>query len=308
MTKYTTLIHGIKVAYQEWGRSNPRKVIALHGWLDNSNTFNYLGPYLAERGYHVVAIDNVGHGHSDHLGVGGSYTMSVILVSAVRQVMDALEWKQSHLVGHSMGANVGLMYTASHQDRIDKLVMLEGIGPLVKPADQTPKYVRTAIDTEFIIAKKSSKSKWYPTFREAIEARLTAVKAYPGEQFICRGSVSAIVARAVRFEDNREEDPVNESDGPVQFRHDPKLLYPSPVYHTIEQAKAYLEAVTCKTQIILGEKGFPTKSYPEFEERMKILADKGILSLEVLPGSHHLHLDEEHAPKTAETVYNFLKE
>lgn len=238
------MVDGIKVAYQEWGRSNPKRVLALHGWLDNSNTFNYLGPYLADRGFHVVAMDHVGHGHSDHLGIGGSYTMSVKLVSAVRQIMDSLEWDKSHLVGHSMGANLGLMYAASHQERIDKFVMIEGIGPLVKPAEDTATFLRHAIDTEFLIAKKSTRSKWYNTFGDAIEARLTAVKAYPGEQFICRGSVSAIVARAVRFPDNREEDPTQETDGPVQFRHDIKLLYPSPIYHTLDQVIIILSICT----------------------------------------------------------------
>lgn len=56
-----TLFDGVKLAYQEWGhRSCTQKILALHGWLDNSNTFQYLGPYLGERGYHVVALDFVG--------------------------------------------------------------------------------------------------------------------------------------------------------------------------------------------------------------------------------------------------------
>ena len=56
-----TLLDGVKIAYQEWGlHSSASKVFALHGWLDNSNSFNYLGQYLGERGHHVVAIDFAG--------------------------------------------------------------------------------------------------------------------------------------------------------------------------------------------------------------------------------------------------------
>jgi pimeloyl-ACP methyl ester carboxylesterase len=41
---------GLRVAYQAWGQGNPVKVLCLHGWLDNSNSFNVLAPFLAQKG------------------------------------------------------------------------------------------------------------------------------------------------------------------------------------------------------------------------------------------------------------------
>jgi pimeloyl-ACP methyl ester carboxylesterase len=38
---------GLRVAYQVWGEGNPIKVLCLHGWLDNSNSFNVLAPFLS---------------------------------------------------------------------------------------------------------------------------------------------------------------------------------------------------------------------------------------------------------------------
>ena len=67
------LLDGMSVAFQEWGKGSTKKLIASHGWLDNSNTHIYLGPYLASKGYHVVAIDWIGHGHSSHLPKGSPY-------------------------------------------------------------------------------------------------------------------------------------------------------------------------------------------------------------------------------------------
>jgi pimeloyl-ACP methyl ester carboxylesterase len=61
---------GLKVAYQVWGEGNPVKVLCLHGWLDNSNSFNVLAPYLVEKGrgqFEVVAVDHVGHGYATSL-------------------------------------------------------------------------------------------------------------------------------------------------------------------------------------------------------------------------------------------------
>lgn len=43
------------------------------GWMDNSNTHSILGPYLASQGFHVIAIDWIGHGHSSHLPNGAPY-------------------------------------------------------------------------------------------------------------------------------------------------------------------------------------------------------------------------------------------
>lgn len=61
MTKNLTLLDGMRIAYQEWGNHfSQKKILALHGWLDNSNSFKYLGPFLAENGYHVIAIDHAG--------------------------------------------------------------------------------------------------------------------------------------------------------------------------------------------------------------------------------------------------------
>jgi pimeloyl-ACP methyl ester carboxylesterase len=99
--KCVQLLDGMKVAYQEWGNQNLRKVIALHGWLDNSNTFKYLGPYLADRGFHVVAVDCIGHGKSGHLGTGAFYTMPKH-VSVVREVVENMGWSKNYMLGHSM--------------------------------------------------------------------------------------------------------------------------------------------------------------------------------------------------------------
>lgn len=68
------LLDNTNIAFQEWGNTlSPKKILATHGWLDNSNTHSYLGPYLANLGYHVVAIDYCGHGLSSHFNKGVNY-------------------------------------------------------------------------------------------------------------------------------------------------------------------------------------------------------------------------------------------
>ena len=47
-----------------WRRQGRPRVLALHGWLDNANSFQPMAPLLGQ--LDLVALDLPGHGHSDH--------------------------------------------------------------------------------------------------------------------------------------------------------------------------------------------------------------------------------------------------
>ena len=62
---HVCLRDGLKIGIQRWGSSSScYKFCMLHGWMDNSNSFSYIGPKLGELGFDVVAIDHLGHGQS----------------------------------------------------------------------------------------------------------------------------------------------------------------------------------------------------------------------------------------------------
>ena len=52
--------NGIQLAAKEWGRSGYQPVIALHGWLDNANSFDRMLPGMEH--LHIIALDLAGHG------------------------------------------------------------------------------------------------------------------------------------------------------------------------------------------------------------------------------------------------------
>lgn len=54
----------IELAAHLFGPEDGLPVIALHGWLDNANSFARLAPRL--EGLRIVALDLAGHGHSGH--------------------------------------------------------------------------------------------------------------------------------------------------------------------------------------------------------------------------------------------------
>ena len=121
--KSIRLYDGLRVAYQEWGAQHASKVLAVHGWLDNSNSFKYLGPYLADRGYHVVAMDILGHGHSDHLGIGAQYTVQKA-TSVAREVVDIMGWKKSHFIGHCMVISKDFGFCMLHSIYLSRVLAL----------------------------------------------------------------------------------------------------------------------------------------------------------------------------------------
>src|ERR1017187_5202489 len=99
-----------KIAYRESGKKRDPRVLALHGWLDNAASFDRLLEEMS--GYHIVAIDFLGHGLSDSLPMGTFYHF-IDLVPFLHSVLNALRWKNCIFLGHSMGAAAGCLYAGA---------------------------------------------------------------------------------------------------------------------------------------------------------------------------------------------------
>jgi hypothetical protein len=97
--KSFALRDGMRIAYQEWGSAqSAKKIVAVHGWLDNSNSFHLLGPKVAALGYHCVAIDLIGHGKSSHIGPEAIYT-TPNGVAYMNEIVDNLGWASTDVLG-----------------------------------------------------------------------------------------------------------------------------------------------------------------------------------------------------------------
>jgi pimeloyl-ACP methyl ester carboxylesterase len=83
---------------REWGTSD-RVAVLVHGMMGESRQFWQVGPALAERGYHVLAVDLPGHGLSPACTAGGLPAFAAALVDSVPQAPELV-------IGHSLGAIV----------------------------------------------------------------------------------------------------------------------------------------------------------------------------------------------------------
>lgn len=79
---------------REWGHGD-RYAVLVHGVMSDSRNWR-VGPVLAERGYHVVAVDLRGHGHSAH---ADAYTPELM----AEDVVDSVPANPELVMGHSLG-------------------------------------------------------------------------------------------------------------------------------------------------------------------------------------------------------------
>ena len=101
-------------------------LLAFHGWLDNAASFVPLMEVLPE--YHWIATDLAGHGRSD-TRPGGNVRHFLSYVQDTWELMDILGHEKYHLVGHSLGSGIASIIAATWPERIEKLVLIDGMGP-----------------------------------------------------------------------------------------------------------------------------------------------------------------------------------
>ena len=253
----------IELAAHIFGPQDGLPVIALHGWLDNANSFARLAPKLS--GLRIVAVDFAGHGHSDHRPRGAGYALADYAFD-VLCVAEQLGWKQFALLGHSLGAIVSVIIAGSFPERVTRLALIDGIvlrsGPDIDAAENMGK----ALEAQ--LAHGHKRKSVHPTLDRAIEARMMGMVA------VSREAAELLAQRGLM--------PV---PGGYSWRSDSRLTLPSPLRLTDAQAMSFVRRVTCPTTLVVAEEGM-LASHPELLDRLPF-------TLERLAGGHHLHLNDE---------------
>ena len=77
-------------------------LVLFHGFTGCKEDFEDWMVPLAERGWHVVAPDNRGHGGSSRPAGEASYSLEIFAADGLA-LLDALGWDRAVVLGHSMG-------------------------------------------------------------------------------------------------------------------------------------------------------------------------------------------------------------
>ncbi len=263
------------------GDPDGAKVIAVHGWLDNAASWIPLLGLLPQP-LEVLALDLPGQGRSAHLGPGAEYSAHVA-INAVLDVADALGWERFALLGHSMGAGISSMLAAACPQRVRRLVCIEALGGLGEDAAHAPARMRTAIAAARAVPRRGPRV--FPSLAVPVRARMQV-------NGLSEASARLLVERGVRA-----------VDGGWVWSTDPRLVLPSLYRATNDQVDAIVAAIECPALVILAEPAQPYFPEPLRSQRTARLRRGRTV---VLPGHHHLHMDQ--APAVAAVIGRFLGE
>jgi pimeloyl-ACP methyl ester carboxylesterase len=107
-------VGGIALVADEWNRdaavAGRPTILMLHGGGQNRFSWKNTGQFLADEGYHVVALDSRGHGDSDR-APGADYAIET-LTADVLHILDAIG-RPVVLIGASMGGLTGILVADS---------------------------------------------------------------------------------------------------------------------------------------------------------------------------------------------------
>lgn len=262
-----------RLAALRWGRQDAPVWLCLHGWLDNAATFARLAPLLCERlDVQLVAVELSGHGHSQWRA-SGRYMLWDFLEDVIA-ALDDLGLSSAVVLGHSLGAIVATLLAATLPERVERLLLIDGLISRITPADKTVERLREALLTP---RRDAASRRPYRSFEQAVDARVlgavTPVDAH---------TIAPVVARNLR-----------EDESGLVLRSDVALHRPSPVRFTAEQNLAVLRSLRCPVTLLAARHGIlgePVRKAAAVVEQLRWIE---------LEGGHHLHLEQAHVDAVA---------
>lgn len=131
----TIPIRGLEHHFIRWGPDSEDPVLLLHGFADCAASFQFVADAIDPQ-LPLLAIDWRGFGASAR-SPGGYWFPDYY--ADLEEMLDAFcQRGPARIVGHSMGANVAMIYAGVRPARVRSLVNLEGIGLLRTHPDQAP--------------------------------------------------------------------------------------------------------------------------------------------------------------------------
>ena len=260
-------VGGMHFAAQEWGEPGKMPVLALHGWLDNCASFSVLAPML--KNVHLIALDMAGHGQSDHRPSNQPYNIWED-VGEVFAIADQLGWDKFTLLGHSRGAIISMLAAGTFPDRVQNLVLIDGLWPEPVSAAQAPEQLARSISDVGDLRNKESPV--YETVEIATNAR------YRGRYRLSRQAATLLTHRGIKL-----------VPGGYTWSTDPRLMGASAFKLTQEHIQAFVNRIVAGTVLILAKEGL-SKMFSQYQENLALFPH---IKVEILPGGHHLHMEAE---------------
>jgi pimeloyl-ACP methyl ester carboxylesterase len=216
-------LRGLNLHVRQWGHPDGRPLLLLHGWMDNSASFQFLADELGS-GWRLIAPDWRGFGLSEW-SQAGVYAYTDYLAD-----LDALVEKLAlpatfSVLGHSLGGFIACMYAAARPERVEKLINVEGMGLRAREGAEAPVHLMQWLDA----LKRSRMPRTYPSFEE-LASRIVRNNPWLSEEradFVARHWATETIP------------------GMVTLLADPGHDNPLPDLFRLDEARAIWGAIRC---------------------------------------------------------------
>jgi pimeloyl-ACP methyl ester carboxylesterase len=272
-------LDGQTLAYQFWGEASQPPIIALHGWLDNAASFNFISPRMSD--FRIYALDLAGHGLSYHRSRDSAYNIWQD-IKDILDFADRLGLDEFILMGHSRGAIISSLLAGSHPARVSRLVLLDGFLPQAVTEMDAPSLLAQALADHKRLGRASVRD--YSTLADAVAVRQ-------------EGGLG-VTAEAARALGRRG---ISQSEAGFYWHADPRLRGASEFKLTESHCRVFAKALACRTLLLTAE-----QSEALFDQNL--LSLNALVERQTIKGGHHFHMETAGAAAAADLINAFLRE
>ena len=275
---------GLPIHCLEWGDSAGEPLMLVHGYLDLAESWRAFVAALAIRrpNLWVIAPDCRGHGDSGWIGAGGYYHFPDYVFD-LDCIVQAHSIDSFTLIGHSMGGTISLLYTGTFPERVKKLVLIEGIGPVGMTFSDAP------LRMEKWISELHERGRRH--FREYTSLAAGASQLRQTNPRLSENTALEIAHAAMKQNDR----------GKWIWKFDPlhRTAAPQPFYTA--QALEFLRRIQCPVLLIDGEESRQTRRTDK-QERYDAIAHHQRITIS--RAGHMVHQDNPE--QLADVVGDFI--
>jgi len=136
-------IRGLNYHVREWGQRHAGQtpMVLVHGWMDVAASYQFMVDAF-KQDHFIIAPDWRGFGLTASGGADNFWFADYL--ADLDALLDHYGIDTPiHLVGHSMGGNVAMLYAAARPQRVRRLINLEGFGlPGTRPEQAPARYTQ----------------------------------------------------------------------------------------------------------------------------------------------------------------------
>ena len=117
--------NGMRLHALDWGNHDRPKMLLLHGGAQSAHSWDFFALAMRDH-FHIVALDQRGHGDSDWSEAGDYDTP--FHVADIQAFTDAIGFDTFILLGLSMGGRNAYTFAATYPQKVNRLIIVD-VGP-----------------------------------------------------------------------------------------------------------------------------------------------------------------------------------